>query len=369
MSAPSPVAAEVSAWAKQVAAEDGRGEAAPAPDRTESSRFQRWDEALDKYPILHSLEKATGLRKVYWALVAAILFVSLVFFGLGMSFVCHLVGFLYPLYMSFRALEDPEMLGLKQWLMYWVVYGVFNMSENISDKLLNWIPFYYPLKLCFLLWCFLPRFNGATVIFQKVMRPLLATHEQAIEQGVAEAHEAVTDTVKEMGTHTKRASIQFGQLIRKKSMNWLQQQRLLQFQEMSLFAAAGAAPPETPRGVPQQPAPLAIPEEGDREGNEGSEDPQPGPGAGAGAGRAPSPFLSSSTPSAAAMLAAARPPSPGPLPSGAPPPRPPRPVIMPTPRSGIAIGPSPAARITPAAAAAAPSSRGSSAFSSVFLFI
>lgn len=94
------------------------------------------------------------------------------------------MGFLYPVYMSFKTLERPTTPLLRQWLMYWIVYGVFTTCEHISDKIFAWsaslppsvlialadargccsavlrrVPFYNPLKLLFLLWCFLPRYN------------------------------------------------------------------------------------------------------------------------------------------------------------------------------------------------------------------
>ena len=45
-------------------------------------------------------------------------------------------------------------------LVYWVVYGLFNTLETLSDTALSWLPVYHPVKLLFLLWCSLPQYQG-----------------------------------------------------------------------------------------------------------------------------------------------------------------------------------------------------------------
>ena len=37
--------------------------------------------------------------------------------------------------------------------MYWVVFSIFSTFESFSDHLLFWLPFYYALKVAFLLYC------------------------------------------------------------------------------------------------------------------------------------------------------------------------------------------------------------------------
>ena len=37
--------------------------------------------------------------------------------------------------------------------MYWVVFSIFSLIETFSDVVLFWLPFYYALKVAFLLYC------------------------------------------------------------------------------------------------------------------------------------------------------------------------------------------------------------------------
>lgn len=172
------------------------------------------------------LESHTGVRKVYIASFLLLLLLLLVFRGTGMGCVSVLVGFLYPLHMSLKTIENctslfeqitgenrnkhteeqirekrGEIIGqLRQWsshthaleqrgrpaatawsrsavrslthcnvcvrvvcmcrLVYWVVYGLFNTLETLSDTALSWLPVYHPVKLLFLLWCSLPQYQG-----------------------------------------------------------------------------------------------------------------------------------------------------------------------------------------------------------------
>jgi hypothetical protein len=52
-------------------------------------------------------------------------------------------------------LSDPN--DDTQWLTYWVVFAAFTLLEYFSRTLLYYFPFYYPAKLVFLVWCFLPQ--------------------------------------------------------------------------------------------------------------------------------------------------------------------------------------------------------------------
>lgn len=63
--------------------------------------------------------------------------------------------------MSFRAIESPGTEDDKLWLTYWVVYGAFSIVEYFVDFILFWVPFYYLLKFCFLLYLGLPCFKAS----------------------------------------------------------------------------------------------------------------------------------------------------------------------------------------------------------------
>jgi hypothetical protein len=61
------------------------------------------------------------------------------------------------------------------------VLGFFGMIEEFLDFLLYWIPFYYPLKASFLVWCFLPQTKGSETIYNIVLLPIYKKHQGEID--------------------------------------------------------------------------------------------------------------------------------------------------------------------------------------------
>ena len=74
--------------------------------------------------------------------------------------VSNLVGWGFPAYLSFKALETPQANDDVQWLTYWVVFGFFNLIESFALRLvLYYIPWYFTMKTVFIIWLQLPVFR------------------------------------------------------------------------------------------------------------------------------------------------------------------------------------------------------------------
>ncbi|EDQ89756.1 uncharacterized protein MONBRDRAFT_16940, partial [Monosiga brevicollis MX1] len=90
-----------------------------------------------------------------------------------------LLGFIYPAYKSFKAIESQEKSDDTQWLIYWTVFAFFCVLEIFTDFILFWFPFYYVFKLGFLAWCMYPdrRMNGSIIVYNSVIKKFLLQHE------------------------------------------------------------------------------------------------------------------------------------------------------------------------------------------------
>lgn len=114
-------------------------------------------------------------------IAAALVTGILVFFGIGAGSLCSIVGFLYPAFKSFEAIESMNRGDDTQWLIYWVIYATFSLLEVFIDFLVYWIPFYYAFKLAFLLWAMLPQTKGAKFLYDSFLKDFLKSNESKID--------------------------------------------------------------------------------------------------------------------------------------------------------------------------------------------
>jgi receptor expression-enhancing protein 5/6 len=94
----------------------------------------------------------------------------------GTKLVTDLLAFVYPAYMSFKAIDNKAAVSGKddlQWLTYWVVYAAFALVDRGGEMVLNWIPFYFYFKCAFLVWLYHPKTQGATLVYQQGIRPFV----------------------------------------------------------------------------------------------------------------------------------------------------------------------------------------------------
>ena len=138
-------------------------------------------------PVLAKLPP--NIKPAYVVLGLGALLLLFLLFGVGANALCNLVGFVYPMYASFKALKSHGKDDDTQWLTYWVVYGFFTTAESITDILVSWIPFYYLLKIVFLVYLMAPQTEGALKIWKKVIEPMLTKHEKKIDQALDKVQE------------------------------------------------------------------------------------------------------------------------------------------------------------------------------------
>ena len=106
--------------------------------------------------------------------------VAAVFLGIGQTYITVALGVAYPAFMSFLALESEGTEDDKQWLTYWVCFGLFNIIDQWSGFILHFIPFYFVVKLCFLVYLFHPSTMGATTIYNAYILPIMKQYEPHI---------------------------------------------------------------------------------------------------------------------------------------------------------------------------------------------
>ncbi|CAJ0873858.1 10415_t:CDS:2 [Entrophospora sp. SA101] len=128
------------------------------------------DKELSNYPKIVKLEQQTGIQKTYLAAsVVGTIFV-LIFFNIWGSLLSNLIGWLYPAYISFKAIESTDKADDTQWLTYWL---------------------------------FLPTFNGAKVVYAKGIRPFLLEYEYDVDKNISKLNKKVVDDVLDSSSSNK----------------------------------------------------------------------------------------------------------------------------------------------------------------------
>ncbi len=115
----------------------------------------------------------------------------LILTGIASEFVTAVMGFLYPAYMSFKALESESDCDDTQWLTYWVVFVLMTFIDTAFGFVLSFIPLYHILKLIFYIYLFYPKSKGATVIYNNLLKPLLKKYESKIDATLNQVGEQV----------------------------------------------------------------------------------------------------------------------------------------------------------------------------------
>lgn len=117
------------------------------------------------------IENNIHLRIEYLIAILALIPTIMLFYGYKAQAISDLVGFVYPFYATILAIEAQKKEENVFWLSYWVVYGFVYILEEFIDYLHYWLPFYYPLKVIFFLWLYLPQYSGANQTYKNIILP------------------------------------------------------------------------------------------------------------------------------------------------------------------------------------------------------
>ncbi|KFP14412.1 Receptor expression-enhancing protein 3, partial [Egretta garzetta] len=108
-------------------------------------------------------------------------------------------GMLYPAYYSYKAVKTKNVKEYVRWMMYWIVFALYTVTETITDLTVSWFPLYYELKIAFVIWLLSPYTRGASLIYRKFLHPLLSSKEREIDDYIVQAKERGYETMVNFG--------------------------------------------------------------------------------------------------------------------------------------------------------------------------
>lgn len=156
-------------------------------EKKEQSLIEKWNEQMTL------IEKKTGIHGIYVIilLVVSVLFVYLNIFD---SLITNLVGTVYPAFWTMKSIEskgDDD----KQWLTYWAVFASFTLVDMFSVFIVKFIPFYFLLKIIFLIWLFMPNSHGATIVYHLLVVRVFKSFENDIDIAADKVKEYTNELV------------------------------------------------------------------------------------------------------------------------------------------------------------------------------
>jgi len=131
-------------------------------------------------PPIADLSKKLGINP--GAPVAFLLSIGIciMFYVYGWLILITSLTVIYPSMKSILAIHSETDADDKVWLTYWMVFGVFVAIETFFGFFLNYVPYWDVIRLFIFVWLLIPYFNGATILYNYVLRPLLADNQDKI---------------------------------------------------------------------------------------------------------------------------------------------------------------------------------------------
>ncbi|CAI9556236.1 unnamed protein product [Staurois parvus] len=108
-------------------------------------------------------------------------------------------GLLYPAYSSYKAVKTKNVREYVRWMMYWIVFALFMTVETFTDVFVSWFPFYYEIKMAFVIWLLSPYTRGASLLYRKCIHPVLSIREKEIDSYIVQAKERGYESVVTLG--------------------------------------------------------------------------------------------------------------------------------------------------------------------------
>ena len=159
----------------------------PEKPKIKFSIAEKWKE------INKSIKDKTGSDGIF-VIIFLSLCVLLVYLGIFESLITSLVGTLYPGFSTIKAIQKNK--DKKEWLTYWVIFGSFLIFDMFSTIIIKVVPYYFVVKIIFLIWMFIPGSNGCQIVYDFLISKVMKIIEQIIDIFFEEYKEMKVEFVK-----------------------------------------------------------------------------------------------------------------------------------------------------------------------------
>jgi len=110
----------------------------------------------DKVPQIKDFARNAGLESGVIVAGAGLVLSIITLFVFGATILTLAITVLYPAAKSIQALETEHTEDDKEWLTYWIIFGIFTLLDDFAGFILNMIPYFFWLRLAFFVYLFAP---------------------------------------------------------------------------------------------------------------------------------------------------------------------------------------------------------------------
>uniref|UniRef100_A0A2R9AL97 Receptor expression-enhancing protein n=2 Tax=Homininae TaxID=207598 RepID=A0A2R9AL97_PANPA len=136
-------------------------------------------------------------------------------------------------------------------MMYWIVFAFFTTAETLTDIVLSWFPFYFELKIAFVIWLLSPYTKGSSVLYRKFVHPTLSNKEKEIDEYITQARDKSYETMMRVGKRGLNLAANAAVTAAAKGQGVLSEKlRSFSMQDLTLIRDEDALPLQRPDGVP-----------------------------------------------------------------------------------------------------------------------
>lgn len=120
----------------------------------------------DNVPQIKEFAKKAGVESGVLIAGAGVVLSLITLLVFGATILTLFITVLYPAAKSIQALETDATDDDKEWLTYWIIFGIFTLLDDFLGCVLNMIPYYFWIKLAFFVFLFAPQTKGSKIIYE-----------------------------------------------------------------------------------------------------------------------------------------------------------------------------------------------------------
>lgn len=120
-----------------------------------------------KIPYTDVIEQKTKLKREHQALILLILAIILILSTSIGAFVSTVIGILMPLSETLTVIKKQQVN--RHYVVFWMTFGLLTVFDSYCSFIISLIPFYYTLKLFFLVYLGTERSGGSDLFYENVI--------------------------------------------------------------------------------------------------------------------------------------------------------------------------------------------------------